>query len=141
MLIFFSFQSLALSQKRGLGVMLGNPTGLNGKYWLKDNQAVDAGAGWSFGRHTNFSIHSDFLFHSKDALIFRDDYNLDLYYGLGGRMEFAGEIELGVRLPIGVVHELEGVESDVFMELAPVWDFVSHQGLEIHIVLGSRYYF
>lgn len=121
--------------------MLGNPTGLNGKYWLKDNQAVDAGAGWSFGRHTNFSIHSDFLFHSKDALIFRDDYNLDLYYGLGGRMEFAGEIELGVRLPIGVVHELEGVESDVFMELAPVWDFVSHQGLEIHIVLGSRYYF
>lgn len=121
--------------------MLGNPTGLNGKYWLSDSQAIDVGAGFSFGLHTNFSLHSDFLLHKEGFLIFKEDYPLDLYYGVGGRMEFADDIEVGLRVPVGTAYRLEDKNADIFLELAPIWDFVSRTGLELHLLAGARYYF
>ncbi len=124
----------------GVGIMLGNPTGLNVKKWTSDTQAIDAGAGISIGKHTNFSMHSDYLWHSKDALYFHDTTPLDLYYGLGGRMEFADSIELGLRVPIGVAHNLADSKSDMFAEIAPIADFVNSKRLEIHLTFGARYY-
>lgn len=137
--LLFSFMSYA--GKTGVGLSLGNPTGINGKYWLEGNRAIDGGLGWSFGRHTNFSLHSDYLFHNDEALFFNEDYPLDLYYGIGARMEFADEIELGVRLPIGLAHKLQAKQADVFSEIAPIIDLVSKTGLEIHFLFGARYYF
>ena len=125
----------------GIGAMVGNPTGLNVKHWLSEKNAVDGGVAMSFGKKSNFSLHSDYLFHSEGALIFQDKHSLDLYYGIGGRMEFDDDIELGVRLPVGVAHRLENNEADVFGEIAPVVDFVGRAGLEVHLAVGARYYF
>ncbi len=131
----------ALANQSGLGISIGNPIGVNGKYWLDDNKAVDAGAGFSFGKHTDFSIHSDFLLHNKGALFVNDVIPLDLYYGIGGRMEFADDIEVGVRVPLGLAYVSEGGQSDIFAEIAPIIDIVSKTGLELHWIFGSRYYF
>lgn len=139
LIIFFSFSALA--NQKGLGVSIGNPIGVNGKYWLDDTKAVDAGAGFSFGKHTDFSLHSDFLLHSKGALFINDVNPLDLYYGLGGRMEFADDIELGIRVPVGLAFVTEGGQSDIFAEIAPIIDLVSKTGLELHFLFGARYYF
>lgn len=125
----------------GLGVSLGNPTGLNGKYWLGGNTAVDGGLAFSLGKHSNLSIHSDYLLHNEGAFFFNDVHPLDLYYGIGGRMEFADEIELGVRVPVGLTHRIENGTADVFGEVAPIWNFVSAMGLELHLLVGGRYYF
>jgi hypothetical protein len=139
-LLVFSSASYAESDL-GIGAMVGNPTGINVKYWLDGDKAVDGGAGLSFGKKTNFSMHSDYLFHSEGALVFQDAHPLDVYYGIGGRMEFSDDIELGVRLPVGVAHRLENNSSDVFGEVAPIWDFIGRTGLELHLVFGARYYF
>lgn len=127
--------------ERGLGLMLGNPTGINGKKWLSDTRAVDAGLGLSFGKHSDVSVHSDYLLHTKGALYFNDNNPLDLYYGIGGRMEFADTIELGLRVPVGLVHEVEAKSADVFGEVAPILDFIGAKGLELHVLFGGRYYF
>lgn len=141
-LVFFMiFSSVVSAERAGLGVMLGNPIGFNGKKWLNNKTAVDGGLGYSFGKHTNFSLHSDYLFHQSAALYLNDTYPLDLYYGVGGRMEFAGNIELGVRVPVGLVYIPEDQKSDLFAEVAPIWDFVTRTGLELHFLIGARYYF
>ncbi len=125
----------------GLGVMLGNPTGLNGKYWLGNNRAVDAGVAYSVGKHSDLSIHSDYLLHKDAAFYLNETYALDLFYGVGGRMEFADDIEIGVRVPVGLAHKLNDGEADMFAEIAPIVDIFTRTGLELHLAVGARYYF
>lgn len=129
------------ANKTGVGLSLGNPTGLNGKYWLDSNKAVDGGLAFSLGKNSNFSIHSDFLLHSDGAFYFNDVHPLDLYYGIGGRMKFSDDIEIGVRVPVGLAHKFEKESADIFAEVAPILDFISRTGLELHVLFGARYYF
>lgn len=138
-LLIFSVPTFAA--KKGVGISIGNPTGANGKYWLEENKAVDGGVGFSFGKHTDFSMHSDYLLHNNGAFFLNDVHSLDLYYGLGGRMEFSDDIELGVRVPVGLVHMLEGQEADVFGEVAPIVNLIGAKGIELHLLFGARYYF
>lgn len=131
----------AWANQMGFGVSLGNITGLNGKYWLDNNSAIDGGLGMSIGKNTNFSMHSDYLLHSEGAFYLNDVHPLDLYYGLGARMEFADDIELGLRIPVGLAHRMEDKSADTFVEVAPVLDFITNRGVEIHLMAGARYYF
>lgn len=139
--LFLIFSLGAFAQKTGVGLMLGNPTGVNGKHWLNENQAIDGGLGFSLGKNSDFSIHSDYLLHSKGAFFFNDVHPLDLYYGIGGRMEFGDDIELGVRVPVGLAHTLEEQNADIFAEVAPILDFIGRTGLELNLAVGARYYF
>ena len=141
MLVLFLVSFSSWSNDFGLGISLGNPTGLNGKYWLDEKRAVDGGLAWSLGKKTSLSMHSDYLFHKNSAFYFNDDYALDLYYGLGGRMEFSDDIELGVRVPVGLAHRIENAGADVFVEGAPIFDIIGRTGFELHLMLGARYYF
>lgn len=143
-LIFFLFvttSAFAQTNKTGVGIMLGNPTGLNGKYWLDGTHAIDGGLGLSIGDSSDFSMHSDYLFHNEGAFFFNDVHPLDLYYGLGARMEFEDDIELGLRVPVGLSHRVENQSADIFGEIAPVFDFITNTGIELHILFGGRYYF
>lgn len=136
------FSSAVFAQgKMGIGAMIGNPTGLNGKYWLSETNAVDAGLGFSVGNKTRFQLHSDYLFHSNGELVFNDKHSLDLFYGIGGRMEFDDDIELGLRLPVGLAHRLENEQADIFAEIAPILDFIGRVGVELSLAIGARYYF
>jgi hypothetical protein len=141
LIVAFTSASVFAAGELGVGAMLGNPTGLNAKYWLGESTAVDGGMAFSLARHSQFSMHSDYLFHSEGALVFQDQHPLDVYYGVGGRMQFADEIQLGLRLPIGVAHRFENNTSDVFGEIAPIVDFIGRTGLDVHLAVGARYYF
>ena len=140
-IMFTTSSLLANTNQLGAGLMLGNPTGLNAKYWLDDDKAIDGGLAFSFGKHTDFSIHSDYLLHKKSAFFFNDVHALDLYYGLGGRFEFADSLELGLRVPVGVAHRFTDRPADIFGEVAPILDFIGTTGLELHLAVGARYYF
>lgn len=142
-LILLSVSPLWAQDKRlGVGVMLGNPTGVNGKYWLNNGRdAIDGGFGISPGKESEVSVHSDYLFHNFGSYFFNDVHPLDLYYGLGARMEFEDDIQLGVRVPIGLAYKLEDKTGDIFVEAAPVFDFITNNGIEIHALFGGRYYY
>ena len=140
-IILFIISLPSWASKKGIGLSIGNPTGFNGKYWIDDKAAVDGGLAFSLGKHTELSIHSDYLLHKKSAFYFNNVHPLDLYYGLGGRMEFSDDIEIGVRVPVGLVYLVEAHSADIFYEIAPIVDFISRTGLEIHLLFGARYYF
>lgn len=141
LVLLFVLSGSVWSKDFGLGVSLGNPTGLNGKYWLGGDHAVDGGFAWSLGKNSNLSIHSDYLFHNEGAFFFNDVHPLDLYYGIGGRMEFEDDIDLGVRIPVGLAHRIENGTADIFGEIAPIVDFIGTTGVELHFLIGGRYYF
>jgi len=130
-----------LASDKGLGIMLGNPTGINGKLKLSAQRSMDAGLGIALVGGNPVSLHSDYLWEKDDALYFKDTYSLDFYFGIGGRMEFSDSIYLGPRIPVVVSHQLEKSEADVFFEAAPIFDFIGKQGYEINLLFGSRFYF
>ena len=125
----------------GVGAMIGAPTGFSGKYWLSETAAVDAGLGFSFGSDTKMSVHSDYLIHSNGALVMNDVHPLDVYAGLGGRIKFGDDIQLGARIPVGVAYKAQEQNADMFAEVAPVIDFVSRFGVDLNLMFGARYYF
>ena len=55
--------------------------------------------------------------------------------------KFSDDIEIGVRVPVGLVYLVEAHNADIFSEIAPIVDFISRTGLEIHLLFGGRYYF
>ena|GEM_PF-4406931 len=52
----------------GLGIIVGEPTGVSAKLWLDGNAGVDAAAAWSVYKYTALHVHADFLWHSLDLL-------------------------------------------------------------------------
>lgn len=130
-----------LARDTGLGIMLGYPTGVTAKKWVKPGQAIDAGAAWAVGSNSHFLLFSDYLWNKEDALFFQDTKPLDLYYGLGGRMKFDDEISLGVRVPVGLSAYFNDRRGETYAEIAPIVDLLPKTELEIHAVLGLRFYF
>ncbi len=64
-IILLLLASSAMAQDRGfgLGVILGEPTGLSGKYWTSSTNAIDGGLAWSFRHAGFFHVHADYLWH------------------------------------------------------------------------------
>jgi hypothetical protein len=139
LVVLLSF-SLHAQSDIGIGFMVGVPTGLSAKKNISTNRAIDGGLGWSFGSKTRMHLHSDYLFINPGS-IYWDQTPLDLYYGLGGRMKFGDDIELGVRMPIGLSYRDQEKPFEIFGEVAPIFDLLPDSGFEISLGVGMRIYF
>jgi hypothetical protein len=144
----------------GLGIMLGAPTGLSGKYYLSSDTALDFGIGvYGYGRRRHagdLHLHLSFLWHPV-VLAKADAFWLPLYFGIGGRIwdhdygpdDDFDHLHIGVRAPIGLAFDFQRVPLDIFFEFALILDFVQdgfgddHDGLygDFTGALGVRYYF
>ena len=142
----------------GLGLIVGEPTGVTGKLYLGDRFAVDFGVGSAFiggGIH----IHGDVLWHpylitgSHEA---ESSFVMPLYVGVGGRIlrhdrgrDNDDDFHVGVRGVVGVAFDFHRNPLDVFLEIAAVAERVSgggdikHEGfgLALNAGAGVRYYF
>jgi len=137
----------------GLGVMVGAPSGLSGKYFLGANTAFDFGVGIISHyrhRHGNIHAHADFLWHPV-SLVSARAFELPLYFGLGARIwDFRDDDDvdgfgLGARVPLGVAFDFNNVPLDVFIELAVVidlfFDYRDDYAGDVNGAVGIRYYF
>jgi hypothetical protein len=137
----------ASNHNLGLGIMLGEPTGISFKLWSKPTMAWDAGAAWSFVGGKYFQIHGDFLLHNFN--IFRvETGRMALYYGAGARIKFAGQDEFGdgstvvsLRVPIGLSYEFEKTPVELFIEVVPMIDIIPATEANMAGAIGFRYYF
>lgn len=137
----------------GLGLMLGAPTGLTGKYFLSSDNALDFGVG-VISRYRNrdgLHLHMDYLWHPV-SLASVPQFELPLYFGIGGRIfDFDDDdnnddgFAFGVRAPLGIAFDLTNVPLDIFFELALVIDFFTGYrddvGADLNGAVGLRYYF
>ena len=68
----------------GVGLIVGEPTGVSAKYYLSDDRAIDLAVGGAIvGR--GIQVHSDFLWHPW-ILEQKESFALPLYLGVGGRI-------------------------------------------------------
>jgi hypothetical protein len=142
---FSSTQSLAddYAGKFGLGIMLGEPTGLSAKYWLNDTLAIDGAAGWSFYEDSEFYLHSDLLVHKFD-LIPVPKGKLPFYVGGGAFVRFRDEHhdnEAGVRVPVGLEYLFENAPVDIFVEFAPGIELTPTTRADFSGGIGIRFWF
>ncbi len=80
-------------RKFGLGLILGQPTGVSAKYWMSSTTAFDFALGSGiFGDDDGFHFHVDYLWHSFDVI--KSTERFPIYYGVGGSVNSDGENSL-----------------------------------------------
>ena len=129
-----------------VGVMLGEPTGLSGKRWLNNEQAVDVALAWSFidvdrveGYAGSLYFHADYQYHFDYFDI--DVGRLPLYAGLGAKIYVSSGFAAGIRIPLGAVYEFEELPLELFVELAPGINILPASTPDTGGGLGIRYRF
>jgi len=152
--LFLAVQgSVAQDSGFGLGVIIGEPTGLSAKLWTSHVNAFDFGLGWSIGgdRIGNYKgnynggsrvhFHMDYLWHAFDAI--HSSERFPLYYGFGGRMNSGAGYDgsLAVRGVFGIAWMPHKTPIDVFLELVPSLQLTSSTGFGIDAGIGARYFF
>ena len=140
LVIFFTICGAVQAETFGIGVLLGEPTGISAKLWLGETMAVDLAAAWSFVNESAFHLHADYLFHFYD-LITVSKGSLPVYLGVGGRFRFEKRFRFGVRIPVGLEYLFEDIPLDVFAEIGPIVDLVPATGFDIGGGIGVRYIF
>lgn len=144
------------SHNVGLGIILGDPSAVTGKYWLNRQEAVDAGISFSYSN--SFLIFGDYLFHYPGAFQQNNKFISELspYIGVGGLLAVAssdrdnsnrfygrtsGSAGLAVRVPLGIEWQIPKPSIGVFVEFVPSLSLVPTTTGFIQGGLGIRYYF
>lgn len=136
----------------GLGIIVGEPTGISVKKWLGRDRAIDAAAAWSFSENDSFQFHADYLVHNFGLLHTGSvGGRLPLYFGIGGRIKLEGhdndkgrnshDALLGARIPLGISYLFAKAPVDLFLEIVPVLDIVPNTDFDINAAIGARFYF
>jgi hypothetical protein len=151
-----NFQS---NGKFGLGLELGEPTGLNGKLFLTPNQAIDFGIGDLYHNFyvdgDGIHLYFDYMWHPFE-ITQNESFKLPFYVGLGGRVWFfdyscrggvcSSASIIGLRVPLGMTFDLNNVPLDIFLQFVPTLDFYRNFNgrsvyLDVDFSVGIRYWF
>lgn len=136
----------------GAGLELGTPFGLNGKYFLSNDGALNFGLGangYYRGNREGVHLYLDYLWHPI-SLANPPAFQLPFYVGIGGRLWNFDEgndsaVAFGIRIPFGVAFDFNNIPIDVFIQLTPTLDF--YRGYDDDVgfwfdgTVGIRYWF
>jgi hypothetical protein len=133
----------------GVGIILGEPTGITGRLYLEDDRAIQAAIGSAFVGG-GLQLHADYVFHPY-ILQMRESFVLPVYVGPGVRaIDYTNGREdssfaLGVRAVGGLLFDFKNVPLDAFIELAGVLEYEFRDGrgagIKLNAGAGARYYF
>jgi hypothetical protein len=144
----------------GLGLELGYPDGLTGKYFLNDSNALQFGLGWAYRHYyggDGLHLYADYLWHPF-VLTSAEPFELPFYIGVGGHFwDFDYGCDrfgrncgsdgqaVGVRVPIGIAFDFNNVPLDIFIQVVPTLDFFRSYDrnvwLTFWVSLGIRFWF
>jgi hypothetical protein len=133
----------------GIGIILGEPTGITAKLYLKDDQAIQAAIGSAF-IGGGLQLHTDYVFHPY-ILQTRPSFVLPVYFGPGVRLidytngRDDSSFAIGARLVGGLLFDFKNVPLDAFVEVAGVLEYEFKDGrggaIRLNAGAGVRYYF
>ncbi len=141
-LLFITLQISTSAQDRGfgLGIILGEPTGVSGKLWTSGENAFDFAAAWSFKGDGHLLLQADYVWHIF-RLIPVSSGKLPFYVGVGGRVVFADDATIGVRVPLGLDYMFADAPVDIFVELVPILDLAPSTDFDFNGGIGARFWF
>ncbi len=143
-------------QNFGLGILLGSPTAITGKYWLDNQAAIDGGLAFSFSNYV--LVYADYLFHYPRPFNHAGEFfsELSFYLGAGGNLVIttsdrsssdaylgkkSGSVGLGVRAPFGLEWMPTKPTLGFFAEIVPGISVVPSTSVLVQGGFGARYYF
>lgn len=143
----------AVSGPFGLGVILGEPTGVTLKYDANANTAYDAGLSFRFDRY--LMLYGDWHYKFAGAFGNRNFLNqLTPYVGAGAVVLFANDRDyryfrddwdddfaLGIRIPVGIEWRTPKVPLGVFAEVVPGMAIIPGTDGFVQGGVGVRYFF
>lgn len=149
-LFFCSKEVDGQNKKFGLGVMIGEPTGISAKAWLSGQNALAIGVAWYTGGNRFYKdfdysnrthFHADYLWHSFYAI--SSNGSFPLFYGIGGAINSGPRFEgtLGARGVLGIAWLPKGTPLDIFLEIVPTLYLINSTGFGIDAGLGARVFF
>jgi hypothetical protein len=155
-----SATDVGYGRKVGLGVMVGDPTGLTAKLWVAPSNAIDFGLGlWGYGVDNcagrgapcdRFGYHggtfnADYLWQSN---IVRGTTQLDWHIGAGGRAIWYRGCDgdcfaFAARMPVGLDMMFANPDRlELFLELAPtIYVVPTLASVGVEGAFGARFYF
>ena len=159
----FGGKHFEANKRFGLGVELGEPTALTGKYYLSDggDRALDFGIGdiYDYYSYGGFTAYMDYLWHPA-VLAETEPFELPFYIGIGGRFWSWDDVRapgpsypsgdaFGARVPIGLLFDFNNVPLDLFVQIVPTIDFFfakpAIEDRDVYLIVdasvGIRYYF
>jgi len=152
LLLFGFVQTRAQNGPFGLGIIVGEPTGVSAKLWISKTTAIDLGLGWGISDFfsdlrnngiNSIHIHADYLIHAYNLI--SDNGQYPFYFGIGGGIDLnGGNASLyTLRFVCGVSWMPSEVPFDFFAEIAmvPTFKFSSEAEFVLETGLGIRYYF
>lgn len=129
----------------GLGLIIGDPTGVSGKHILSDEFAVDWALGLAFIAGHDIRAHADFLWQLDIKRW--ESATLGLHVGVGPKIGLRtkknndDDFLFGARGPFGLSLRFLKVPLDVFVEVAAGLWIVQKVDLHIDGAIGGRYWF
>jgi hypothetical protein len=139
-LIFLPTALKAQDSGIGLGIILGEPTGISLKGWVGSREAFDVAVAWSFEGDGAIHVHADYLFHNF-RLFHVEKGDLVFYYGIGGRVKTVNKTQVGIRIPLGLSYLFEKDPLEIFFELGPIMNLTPKTLFRMTTGVGIRYYF
>lgn len=133
----------------GLGVILGDPTGLSGKYYIGGpRNAIDVALSFdTYGDDEGWVyVHASYLWHP--SLLASGAVEVPWFVGVGGvagtdRWDGRGDDDdgLGVRVPVGIDVNLNSIPLQFFGEIALNVFVIPRTDIDLGLGIGARYYF
>lgn len=138
----------------GMGVVIGQPTGISAKIWTSSVTAFSFALAWSGGdygwvrydgsywvlyRESRLHVHADYLWHSDRVL--KTAERIPVYYGAGVGVNSGFHNWIGVRGVVGIEWLPRNAPLDFFFEVAPVLLLAPSSALAVDAGVGARFLF
>jgi len=156
LLVLLPFANIVHAEGKGFGVgmVVGEPTGITAKKWLTGSTAIVAAGAYSFDSKEILRVQADYLLHNfkllREIVPRAARSRLSVYYGIGARMKikdltsgkvFDDDVDLGIRFPVGLSYRFREAPVGAFVEFVPVLDVSPDTTWLWRSSFGVRYYF
>jgi len=141
--LFMATNALAFERNNfGLGVIIGDHSGLSAKYMVDNINGIDFAAGWTTSGLNEFYFASDYLYHIYDVVKISKIVS-PLYFGAGARYisREKKENKFGIRVPLGIEFLFLNNRLGAFGELVPLLDLKPDTDLDLEFGIGIRFFF
>ena len=127
----------------GVGFIIGEPTGLDAKFFMNNTNALEFGLAWSLSGANEMHLQGDYLWHRYGLFDLKNGDEMPLYFGVGARFIFYEHADdvFGIRFPIGLDYLITNYPFDIFAEIIPILDLTPDSDFDLEGAIGARFWF
>lgn len=127
----------------GLGIIVGEPTGIDAKIFLTKKNALEFALAWSLNDDNDLHIQGDYLWHNYGLIKLDSSDEMPLFFGVGLRAVLRDNVDdiVGIRFPVGLAYMFANYPFDIFAEIVPILDVAPDSDFDLEGAIGARFWF